>query len=461
MEIIEKTVPGNSIIGRIFIAVLVLFISAAFFSGTVRNISLPRVTVAEVKSGNITRHASFLGKIYLENPRREYLGVPLKVEKVNAMPGDEVNSGTVVALLNKVSVDNAIKAKELDILKAKNDLDNSEYNLKIARHNLESFSEEAYMLSAKNNLDAAEINYERAREDLENGRLLFEAGGISRQELNNLLDMFSIASNSYNEAKIKFDEYKSSARLEKIKLENDMRRISGEVEIMSGIYTEMVSHNDYLTLIDIRENDYRILSKHNGVITELNLAEGGETPANAPLYAVDDSNYYMVEISASTKDASYIRENTEVSVRFLYNDIGTVKGMVSKVSLAGNPLDSNTAKYKVQIIIDKKHLDTSKVRLGDDVEVKVSYREFFNNIIPYSAIVEQYNDRTGKLDKYIYIIEEKKDAFGTVYKAKKTRINTGAEGDSEVQAIEGLNGDEKVIINPSYGLKDEESVVIE
>ncbi|MES4785880.1 MAG: hypothetical protein C4294_08755 [Nitrospiraceae bacterium] len=106
------------------------------------------------------------------------------------------------------------------------------------------------------------------------------------------------------------------------------------------------------------------------------------------------------------------------------------KGRVAEIRPKGDPISKS---YRVRITLP----DETPLQIGMTVEVNILVEEVANALLaPKNALV----------DSMVWVVEQGR--------AKPVEVRTGIRGTERVQIIEGLQGDERLIMNPPPTLQE-------
>ncbi|QGU94830.1 HlyD family efflux transporter periplasmic adaptor subunit [Clostridium bovifaecis] len=203
----------------------------------------------------------------------------------------------------------------------------------------------------------------------------------------------------------------------------------------------------------INNVDKGIIADFDGVITTINVSEGGVGNPGQPAIILENINLKLV-VSLGRYDAEKVKLNQEATIKGIDKSYkGRVsfispaaKGSASAPSIGGiNGGGDTTLNIDIDILDKSQDL---KINFDADVDLLIGSA---NNIlkIPVEAIINDKDDKN-----YVFINEN-----GV---AKQKEIRIGLQSDTEVQVLQGLKEGEKVILNPGNiiksGMKIKESV---
>lgn len=398
---------------KIIIGVIVaaLIGGAVFFRSTGKDKGkYIEIKTTAVEKGNIKSYLSTTAVIKSKNSN-EYFGQQMKIKKVNVNVGDSVKKGQVLLTYDVSDINNNIKQAEIQynnavlskqlLNKNNSDIKNSiaDFNKKIGDVDKQIKNVDKQIEEIKNNdnpLDDTKIpELLRTKEGLNQTK---EAYNNSKKGLKTIpSEQFKQADNSITLAKINLDSVKDKA-----------------------------------------DND-RIIADFNGVVTAVNVTEGGfGNPAVAAIVVQDIENLKAV-LSVGKYDAPKIKLDQPAEIM---SGSESLEGKVSFIDpvakrTVGAAGTETTLSTEIDILDRPEGL---KIDFDTDVNVLLGEK---NDIIKVPAETIK-SDKTGRT--YVYVVEGEK--------AVEKTVKLGLQSDMEVEIVEGLKVGEKVILNPVAAIED-------
>ncbi|EJO5346161.1 efflux RND transporter periplasmic adaptor subunit [Clostridium botulinum] len=195
----------------------------------------------------------------------------------------------------------------------------------------------------------------------------------------------------------------------------------------------------------INENGGSIVADTNGIVTEVNVQDGGVSAGTEPLIVVQNVDDLKVSISLGKYDSSKVKKDMKA---FIKSDGKKYEGKVDFIAPTAKKVTKaagvNDTSLDCEIYLSKNNVKDLKI--GFDVDVDILLGESKNIFkIPLESI------KTDKYNKtYVYVIKEGK--------AKQKPVQLGIQSDMEAEIISGLKSGEKVILNPNDSIKNGISV---
>ncbi|AJD33092.1 efflux RND transporter periplasmic adaptor subunit [Clostridium sporogenes] len=195
----------------------------------------------------------------------------------------------------------------------------------------------------------------------------------------------------------------------------------------------------------INENGGNIVSDIDGVVTEVNIQDGGISTGSQPLVVVQNIDDLKVFVSLGKYDSGKVKKGMKV---FVKDDSKKYEAKVDFIAptakKATKEVGGNETTLDCEIYLPKNN--AKDLRVGFDVDVDILLGESKNVLkVPLESI------KTDKYNKsHVYVVEEGK--------VKEKTVQLGTQSDMEAEIISGLKSGEKVILNPNTSIKTGVSV---
>jgi len=328
-----------------------------------------------------------------EVPQKETLGIPVEVEEaVLGSIRDESNyigslkSKNEILLafkqagfLTELYVSEGSTFKKGDLLAR---LDTGEFLIK----------KELAQQKKRN----AELNAEYLKDLLDKNQVLFAAGAVTKQNIEDLTLKYEMAVNAVNEAVINIKE------------------------------------------IDLMLHRTGIYAPYAGVVREVLKKEGEFTQPGQPILQVSEKDDLVAEIAIIEKDLQDITRGSTALIYLGNNQV--VKSEVSEIANTLNP-QTKTANVEIPVISESKLLPNMSVKVSIIKEEKDNVV-----LIPAGAVI----DRGEK--HYVYLYED-----GI---ALQKEVKLGIKSGNTVEVLSGMEVNDKVIVSNLQELTDNSRVFI-
>jgi HlyD family secretion protein len=405
---LRKKIIGKAIL--IFFAVMLLL---TFFSNTINNFSLPKVTYETPSRGSIIKEISSEGSVQAQKVLDAYTQTNMQVLSLNVKTGDAVQKGQEIMTLDISSIQSQLEDEsarcEQKKLSLKKLQQNSAANLLSCDRTVEN---------SKNALNSAKVNYD-------NIKALYTAGGDTESNLKNAENNLQIAQMDYTLAKNARDKSINDS-------ENDIKSLRYDIEIEDR---KILQLQEQLKLASVT-------APADGVIIELNFQEGSMANSSAPLYKLSDtSKGFEFKTSVDYDLSSYLVKGDAASVSIDSFAGRTLEGKV--IEITDTP-QQRGIKKDVYIEISSEGLSGGE---SGSVDIKKNTGSY-NALVSNSAVGQ---DNSGY---FVYTVTESKGPLGNEYYAKKAYMTIGESDDLKTAVTNGLNGMDKVIDYSDKPLSD-------
>lgn len=370
------------------------------------------VQAIEVSQGELQSYLSTTGIIKSQD-MKEYYGPQSQVNKVNVKVGDKVKKGDILVTYEVDNQNNNIKQAEIQYDNAvlqKQDLENqnADINKKIKDKNNQIVDLNNKIEDIENQIKTLQKSKEPTAatqiQELEKTKSSLEQQKSSTEQQRDAIQPISIeklkqADNSITSSKANLDSAKDKA---------------------SKVVSKIVSSND-------------------GVVTDVNIVEGGMGNAAQPAVIVQNTENLKVVLSVGKYDADNIKLNQSAAIKNSHKQYKGKVTYIAPVAEKSQEPGSIDTTLTVAVTITDKNPD---LKIDFDADTDILLDEVKKAIKVPSECIK--TDKEGK--NFVYIIKDGK--------AVEKEIKLGVESDTEAQIIEGLNAGEKVIINPEDTIKN-------
>ncbi|KZL91611.1 efflux RND transporter periplasmic adaptor subunit [Clostridium magnum] len=358
------------------------------------------VKVEKVSVGSISTEVEYASKL---NPVQEVTIFPKsggKVASLNVDIGDKVTAGQVLFALDTAELQAQLQAQQAALAAS---------NANLAKTSDSGLQQQ--ITSSEQNVAKAQIAYNNAKDNYNKMEKLYDAGAVSKQELDN--------------AKLKYDNYSVDLKAAQDNL-NLLIEKSGPQS--TQVATAQVAQSQAgVNSAQIQLNNATITAPISGVVSAKDVKVGQLASSQSGSVTIIDSSSFIAEISVPDKIIGKVQvgQSVQVSISALENK--KVSGVIDKISPNSNSKDNSyTIKVKV---------DNSNGELTAGMFAKVSLpSENKNNIltVPNEAIKMENNVN------YLYLAENGK--------VKKVSVDTGISNDKVTEINGNIKEGADVII---------------
>jgi HlyD family secretion protein len=355
-----------------------------------RKLSGNTVRIAVASKGDIKSYLSTTGSIKSKNIK-DYFGSQGKVNTVNVKVGDKVSKGQVLVQFETQDVQSAVRQAEI------------QYNNAVLQ--------KQDTVNQRN-----QINSKISDLDTEISILESSQSPSDQAQLQSLKQQRSSIQPISNE---KIQELDNSIALAKVSLDAARQK--------AAQYTDNIS------------------ADMDGVVTALNVQNGGVYSGAQPAVTMQDINDLEAVVALGKYDANKVSLSQEAIVK---NGNKQYRGKVFVIDPTANrAVSAAGAETTLNVyinIIDR----ADNLKVGFDADVDILLGEVKDALkIPAEAIK---TDKNG--NNLVYVIQGNK--------AVETPVKLGLQSDIEAQILQGIKEGDKVILNPGTSITNGSTVKI-
>lgn len=391
----------------LILLIFILFVTGCSSSNAVTNNDSDKkpVRVIEINEESVPSELLYVGVVTPKEIKKLSFKSPGKIKSINVSEGQEIKKGQKLATLDTKDI-----AYSVDAAKAAKDAAMAQYEKAVNGATEEDIN------IAKTNLAKAEKAYEFAIDNYERAQNLYEAGGLSKKELDGTKLELDIREEEYNAAKNLLVQAEKGSREE-------------DVEYLRALVSQADTDLNYKKSVI---SDSTMVSDMDGYVMNI-MAKSGEMVGSGYPVIILGSNVNIVKFGLSPDDTEKINIGDSIKVEVadkVYN---------GKITDIDKIIDEETRTYTV-----RGEIENSTLPSGAIAKVYIFRGEYNAISIPLTAIMR------GNYD-YVYIVQGDK--------AVKKQIELGAVREDKVEAV-GLAKDDKLIIEGMKKINDGDLVEI-
>lgn len=356
-----------------------------------------------VKLGTIQETIEETGTVYSKRINTFYSDFSQKVKSLNVSVGDRVLKGdTILTYDNNYDLEIEKANKQIEAITAT-------YNETIKGADFKEIS------NMKLNISTIEGNLYLARNNFIKIKDLYENNAVSQVEYDEAKNNVTALENQLQEANNNYDLL--------------LRGVSSNVkkQYESQIEEIMVQ----IKILEKNIEQSSIKAEFDGIITELNVHQGGMTKPGVVVVEIQDEKNLGIFVEVLTEDAV----KTSVDMPFIIELNGDKKELkVNRIYPKATSSVSELGVEQKRVRIEADIENNSNIKIGTEVDV---------------VIVTQEKDNVLLLDRDA-VYEKHSKEFITVINGDKeleTEIITGLKNDDYVEVISGLNENDIVLLN--------------
>src|SRR5690606_20102479 len=254
-------------IGGAAVAVLLLAVwLASAWSGGSRSVDASRVRIAKVTRGDLVRDLSAEGRVITANSPTLY-AIAAGTVTLKVVAGDAVKQGQELAVIDSPELRSRLVQEESTLASLQGEADRAQLDAQRTRS------------EAQKLLDQAQIDHTAAQRDVERYQRAYEGGAVSKNEYDRALD-------GLRKAEIGLAAARKDAALMGRGAEIDARNKRLLAARQKALVDELRRQVDALTL----------RAPFDGQVGQVQVAQGTNVAANAPVLSVVDLSVFAVEI---------------------------------------------------------------------------------------------------------------------------------------------------------------------
>jgi multidrug efflux pump subunit AcrA (membrane-fusion protein) len=338
------------------------------------------------------------------------------VQKFLVQRGSRIHSGQLLAILENRDLTAAEQEN-----KGSFDQEQAAYETTTAASLPEEIQKaEADAQQSKQALDAQEKVYQSRQQ-------LFEQGALPRKELDQSGVEIVQARNQYSIAKRHLDT------LQAIGKQQELKAAKGKLESAKGKYLGAAAQLSYS----------EIRSPIDGVVTDRPLYPGEMAAAGTAIVTVMDISSVIAKAHIPQADAALLKVGDKGTITIPGLD-EPVEGKVTVVSPALDP-NSTTVEIWLEAKNPKKQL-----KPGTSAQLSLTAKTVKDAlVVPAAAVITAADGSSAVM------------VAGSDGRAHQKAVKLGIRQDDDVQIIEGVTADDKVVATGAYGLPDNMKIKVE
>ena len=386
------------------------------------------VQVSSVEKGDISTGLTYTGRVRPYEETAVIAMVAGKVETVAHDIGDEVKKGDILFELDKTDIQNNIDVLEAQLEAVQAQVRSAETSVELVN----GASMQVQIMNAKAALQQAEIAYNDMKTTYANNQRLYEAGVISKSDMDKTETGLKNAEIAYNQAQKSYDLIANQMPSENLRQAQD--GLAAAKASLKATQAQMESAKKTL-------DDATVTSPIDGTVTACNVTEGAVYSQSAgPAFMVSNMEKVYIAVSVSEQLINTLEPGQSVDVRVSTVSDDYRKGTIDKV----NPAAGQTGTYDVKIVMDNADGKLKSGMFGEVRFVKDKSEDTF--VLPRNAVISSGEET------YVFVEEN-----GL---AKKVPVTVGVDTGEEIEVKEGLTEDMHLVTKGQEFLQDGDRVAV-
>ena len=368
------------------------------------------IQVARVQRGEIKSFLTVSGVVEPKEMVRVFTKIMGQVKEVSVQEGEQVEKGAILMRLDDEQI-------RLQVAQAKANLDSAHASLeriKAGARPQEVSQAEAGVRQAKISLDSAEENYQKMQK-------LFTEGAISEQQYDQAKNQYEIAKAQYYSVSESYKLITEGASSQDIKaVEAQVRQAQSALELAQS-----------------QLNSTIIKAPISGSVTAVSVKTGELASSAMPLLSIIDVSELSVKTGISEKDIGAVQLGQDAEI---FIDAYPQKKFSGEIVSKGVVVDPVTKTMEIKIRVKEADIDIppgvfarANIIIEDNPDAL---------IIPSSAL-------TRKADGlYVFVLGDDEKTV------KRRAITTGITQDNQVEVVNGITGNEIIVILGNISLEE-------
>ncbi len=357
---------------------------------------------SKVKLGTIQDTLEETGTVFSKRVNTFYSDMSQRVKVLNVSVGDKVKKGDIILTYeNNYDLEIERANKQIEAITAT-------YNETVKGADFQEISNMKLNISTiENNLSLARSNYEKIKS-------LYENNAVSEVEYNEAENNVTVLENQLQEAKNNYDLL--------------MKGVSANVKKQYEAQIEEIMVQ--IRILEQNIEQASIKAEFDGIITELNVHQGGMTKPGVPVVEIQDDNSLGIYVEVLAEDAV----KTVSGMPFIINTgDGTrelkINRIYPKAEATVSELGVEQKRVRIEADLDKE----MKMKIGAETDVVIILEEKNGVMLVERDAVYEKNQK-----EYVTVIENGNET--------EREITTGIKNDKYAEVISGLNENETVLI---------------
>lgn len=368
-----------------------------------------------VEKGEIKQYVDDTAVVQSNKKQTVYIEGSGKINSINVNVGDEVKKDDILLTMDKKDLELKLKDADSKIEAAKAQLESTD---------ISNYANKIEIAEAE--VDKAKVSYESAERNFKNSKTLYEAGAVSKQELDNSED-------TYKSAEVALRS--SNNQLEDIKKGTPSYVKEG---YMAGLEQAMILRNSIMRELDKQQ----VLAPIDGVIIEKLVEENSIGTPGTAAFLVGDTKSLELEANILSDDIYKIKIGNDVEVTGKSIGDSVLKGKVVKIAPEAKNITSSLGvnQKRVPITIEISG-DTNLLKPGYDLDIRVITEVKSDTlVIPDSAVFDYQGNSC------VFVVENGKAVI--------RQIKKGIESEKEIEVLDGLKEGEKILQKLNNNIKE-------
>lgn len=409
----------RKITGKAAVIFLTVMLILTFFSNTINNFTLPKVTYETPASGALIKEVTGTGNVEANTVRDLYIRSSMKVTGVMVKAGDKVKKGQTLLTLDTTDIENQLKDEQDKYAQKKLSLE----KLIEAGEELKEAGSPGNLLDLDKAVQTARQNAEKAQKNYDSTKSLYEIGAVTANDVADAKYGLENAKTDYEIAINNRDKViKDNGR----ELENNSR----DIEI---IKLDISMEERKIAELSKEMNMDKVTAPCDGIITGLYYSEGMTATASQPLYKISDTTgefQFVATVDASAAGYLEVGDGAEITINSSNDKM--IQGKVKQIRDNQQQIG-----VKKDVVMD---IPADGLVGGESgtAYIKKSIGSF-KTLVSNSAVGQ---DSSGY---FVYVLKERKGPLGNEFYVQKVTVATYDSDNMKTAVLSGITAMDKVV----------------
>ena len=424
----------NKITGKATVIFLTVMLLLTFFSKTINNFTLPKVTYETPANGALIKEATGTGNVKARIIHDLYVRASMKVTGVMIEVGDSVKQGQTLLTLDITDIENQLKDEKDKLAQKKLYFE----KLKEAGEKLKEANSPENLLSLDKTVQTAQQNVDKAQRNYDSSKVLYEVGGIAANDLADAKMNFDSAKMDYEIARINRDK---ATRDNSREIENNTRDIEStklDIDMAERKIAELAKE----------QNMSIVTAPCDGLVTDLYYSAGMTANTSQPLYKIADTSggfQFVATVNISATEFLGAGDAAEISISSLSDKV--IQGKVTQIRDNQQQIG-----VKKDVIID---IPTDGLVGGEVGTANIRKNMGSHKVLVSNSAVGQ--DTSGY---FVYVLKDSKGPLGNEFYVEKVSVSIGDSDNLITAVLSGIGSNDKVVSNSDKPLSDGSRVMM-
>ncbi|MEL7649094.1 MAG: HlyD family efflux transporter periplasmic adaptor subunit [Sedimentibacter sp.] len=357
---------------------------------------------SKAKLGDIKSTIEETGTVYSKRVNTFYSDMSKRVQTLNVSVGDKVKKGDIILTYeNNYDLEIERANKQIEAITAT-------YNETVKGADFQEIS------NMKLQISTIETSLSFARSNLEKMKTLYENSAVSQVEYEEAQNQVTALENQLQEAKNNYNLL--------------IKGVSSNVKKQYEAQIEEIMIQIRILEKNIEQSS--IKAEFDGVITELNVHQGGMTQAGVVVAEIQDENNLGVYVEVLAEDA----KQTAVGMPFVIETRdGEVNLSVNRIYPKANSKVSDLGVEQKRVRIEADLENSKDYKIGSEMDVVIVLEEKNDVILVDKDAVYEKDGR-----QYVTVIDNNEKT--------EREVTTGIKDEDNVEIKSGLAENEAVLI---------------